>query len=78
MNRQCNCSHPINCGRCPDYSPTTTNHICSICKYGIYSGDNYVKNENGDLAHYECFDTVREALEFAGLSIKEMREDEDR
>lgn len=70
----CNCSHPINCGRCPDYSPADTKFICSICDYGIYQGDYYVENKNGEFAHYECLDSVREVLEFADLYIKEMDE----
>lgn len=61
----------------PDYIELPTNHYCSICSYGIFEGDDYVENENGDLAHWECFRDTRHLLEWFGYRVKIMEETKD-
>lgn len=63
--------------RCP-YAPIRkTSHYCSICKDGIFNGEEYVENDKGDYAHFECVDFGRDLIKFLGLEIKEMDGDND-
>ena len=62
------------CG-CPNYIAPKTNHRCSICEEGIFSGEEYIVNDNGDYAHLECVDYARDLVKFLGYEIKEMNED---
>lgn len=61
----------------PDYIEPPTNHHCSICKYGIFSGDDYIENENGDLAHWECIKDTRHLLGWFGYRVKIMEDTKD-
>lgn len=61
--------------RCPNYEPPKPSHYCSICNDGIFIGEEYIENDNGDLAHYECVDYARKMAEFLGYDIKEMEDD---
>ena len=72
LNTPC---HP----RCPNYSPPKTTHYCSICNEGIYDGEEYFENENGDIAHWECIEemTRREFIEWMGYKIKSMKGDDE-
>lgn len=63
--------------RNPDYIEFPTNHHCSICSYEIFEGDDYIENENGDLAHWECFKDKRHLLEWFGYRVKIMEETKD-
>ena len=60
--------------RCPNYSPPKAAYYCSICEEGIYEGDEYIENYNGDHAHWGCIDGTRELLEFLDCEIKTMEE----
>ena len=53
------------CGRinghlrgCPEYEDEEIkpNHYCSICDEGIYGGEEYIENDDGEYAHWECID----------------------
>lgn len=52
--------------------------ICDLCKEGIYDGEEYFENENGDIAHWECIEemTRREFIEWIGYKIKSMKGDD--
>ena len=57
---------------CPNYISPSVNHYCSICDEGIYDGEEYIVNDNGDYAHWECVDYGRDLAKFLGYEIKEM------
>ena len=42
--------------RCSEYEEIKPNHYCSICNEGIYDGEEYIENDCGDYAHWECVD----------------------
>lgn len=63
---------------CPNYMPPKATQYCSICKGGIYDGEEYLENSNGCFAHYFCIDTVRDAVEWLGYKIKTMEEINER
>lgn len=56
--------------RCPSYIPPEATHYCSICNDGIYNGEEYIENTNGEYAHYECIDSIRSLLKFLDCDIK--------
>ena len=60
---------------CPNHIPPKTNHYCSICGEGIYNGEEYIKNENNDYRHYECFHGIKDLLQWLGYEIKTMEND---
>lgn len=60
---------------CPNYSPTSKAfHYCSACGEGIYEGEEYIKNDDGEFRHYECFYGLRELLSWLGYEIKTMED----
>lgn len=58
--------------RCPNYIQSKSNHCCSICGECVLPGEEYITNENGNYAHWECVDYARDLAEFLGYEIKEM------
>lgn len=60
--------------RCPNYITPKASHYCSICDEGIYDGEEYIENDDGEYIHYDC-PTARELAEFLGYEIKTMRGD---
>ena len=70
------------CGRinghlkgCPEYEPKKTNYYCSICNEGIYDGEEYIENDCGEYAHWECVDYGRDLAKFLGYEIKTMEDE---
>lgn len=63
--------------RCPNYVPPNNGYHCSACKEPILNGEEYIKNDDGSYAHWECVWYGRELAKFLGVEIKEMMEDED-
>ena len=61
--------------QCPYYEPTKSKHNCSICKENIFVGDEYIVNNKGDYAHWECVDYAINLAEFLGYEIKEMEDE---
>lgn len=59
---------------CPYYIPKKSTHYCSICGEGIYNGEEYVKNDNNEYSHYDCFYGTRNLLEWLGYRIEIMEE----
>ena len=75
MCKMCNeCGLTCCSSRCPNYSSPKAEHYCSICEEGIYDGDKYIENDEGDFVHYECIGTLRELLKFLGYDIKTMND----
>ena len=62
--------------RCPLYEPPKASHYCSICGEGILNGEEYIENDCGEYAHWECVDYGRDLVKFLGYEIKEMCDEE--
>lgn len=55
---------------CPNHKMPKASFYCSICDYGIYSGDYYIRNNNNRYAHLECVDTAKRMAEFLGFEVE--------
>ncbi len=66
------CKHSPCLSLCPNYIPPKAKHYCSFCKEGIYEGEEYIENLNGEYRHFECFAGMRDLLEWLGYRIKIM------
>ena len=60
--------------RCPNYISSKAKHYCSICNEGIYEGEEYIENDDGEYAHWDCVDYDRDLVKFLGYKIKTMEE----
>ena len=60
--------------RCPNYELNEQAHYCSICGEGIYDGEEYIVNDDGEYAHWDCVDYGRDLVKFLGYEIKTMEE----
>lgn len=60
--------------RCPNYILPKVSHYCSDCGEGIYEGEEYIVNENGEYRHYDCFYVMRDLVEWLGFEVKTMEE----
>lgn len=58
--------------RCPNYEKRKSDYYCSICGEGIISGEEYVRNENGDYVHEDCIPGCRWLLRWLGYDIEIM------
>lgn len=63
--------------RCPLYEPPKVSNYCSICQEGILNGEEYIENDCGEYAHWDCVDYGRDLAKFLGYTIKEMEEIDD-
>lgn len=59
---------------CPNYIPKKTSHYCSSCGEGIFDGEEYIENQDGECRHYDCFFGMKDLLEWLGFDIKTMEE----
>lgn len=59
---------------CPNYIPKKAKYYCSLCGDGIYDGEKYIKNIDGEYRHYDCFQGMRELLEWLGYEIMTMED----
>ena len=62
--------------RCPLYIPPKASHYCSICGEEIFNGEEYIVNDDGEYAHWDCVDYGRDLAKFLGYKVKEMNEEE--
>lgn len=60
--------------RDPNYVPPKSNYICCECKEGIYSGESYIENCNGEYIHVDCIPSSVWLVSWLGHEIKEMEE----
>ena len=60
--------------RCPLYKEKSS-HYCSICGEGILEGEEYIENDCGEYAHWECVDYGRDLSRFLGYEIKTMEDE---
>ena len=58
--------------RCPLYESPKTAHCCSVCNEGIYDGEEYIVNEDGDYAHWDCVSYGKDLVKFLDYEIKTM------
>ena len=59
------------------YESPKASHNCSICHEGIYDGEEYIENLDGEYAHWECVDYGRDLAKWLGFDIKTMENDYD-
>lgn len=67
-------SYPCNC-HCPNYIPPKATHHCSICNYGILDREEYIENDFGEYAHWDCFSDIKDLLDFLGYRIRIMEDE---
>lgn len=71
MLRICNECLKFSCvPGCPNYVQPKAKYYCDICGGGIYDGDEYIKNNNGDRAHWECIYTARDLAKWLDVDIR--------
>lgn len=68
------CKRIICPSSCPNYEPKAK-HYCSICEEGIYDGEEYVKNDDDEYRHYDCFNGMRDLLDWLGYKLETMNGD---
>ena len=56
--------------RCPLYKPPKSTHYCSICEDPIENGEEYIENDIGEYAHYECFRGTKDLLKWLRYKIR--------
>ena len=61
--------------QCPNYTPPKSTHYCSICGNGIYNGEEFIRNDDGDYAHWECIYGKNDLAEWLNYEIGIMEED---
>ena len=61
--------------RCPNYIAPKANYYCSVCNEGIYGGERYIENSQGDFAHWDCICGMYDLADFLEIKIKEMSDD---
>lgn len=62
---------------CPNYKLPKAMYYCDVCRQGIYDGEEYIENDNGDKRHYDCFCGIRDLLKWLGYSIKTTESSDD-
>ena len=55
---------------CPNYMPQKSTYYCSICKDSIENGEEYIENDIGEYAHYECFRGTKDLLRWLRYEIR--------
>ena len=61
--------------RCPYYEPPNPKYKCCICENGIYDGEEYIENDFGEYAHWDCFSGTKDLLNFLGYRIRIMEDE---
>lgn len=55
--------------RCPNCTPPKVYRYCKSCKEGIYDGEEYIENDDGEYIHLECLFSIRDTLQFLNYKI---------
>ncbi len=66
--RQYGTHHP----RCPYYSPPRPRITCCYCDEGIYQGECYLDNQNGEYVHRDCIPDTDWLINWLGFKVEEM------
>lgn len=61
---------------CPNYVPPKAALYCSLCDNGIHNGEEYIKNLDGESAHYDCVTGLSyyAMIEWLGGEIRTMED----
>ena len=59
------------------YESPKASHNCSICHEEILNGEEYIENDYGEYAHWDCVDYGRDLAKWLGFDIKTMENDYD-
>lgn len=59
---------------CPNYEPKKVRIYCSFCGEGIYEGEDYIENQDGEYRHYDCFLGMKDLSDWLGYEIKTMED----
>lgn len=62
--------------RCPNYKNNKSRYYCSACGEGIYSGEEYIVNGDGDYRHMDCFRDKKDIVKWLGYDVEVMEDDE--
>lgn len=62
--------------RCPLAPEPKFYHYCSICGEGIYDGEEYIENDDGEFVHLDCL-TIRETVGFLGYEVRTMESEDE-
>lgn len=68
------CKHIPHMRGCPNETTPKAIHNCSSCGEGIFEGEEYIENNNGEMRHFDCFYGMRELLQWLGYDIKTMED----
>ena len=75
--KMCNyCLHDTCPSGCPNYKQKNSKYICSVCGENICEGEEYIKNDEGEFRHFDCFYGIKDLLEWLGYEIKTMEHNE--
>lgn len=61
--------------RCPNYRQRSNFHCC-YCKEGIFPGEEYLSNCDGQYIHRDCIPNSDFVIDWLGYEIKEMTREE--
>lgn len=68
------CGHIPCVSRCPNYIAPKATHYCHVCHEGIYDGEEYIENDDGEYAHIDCFSGINDVVEWLGYDVRIMSE----
>ena len=58
--------------RCPLHENRKSNYICCYCKEGIFNGDEFIVNSEGEYLHRDCIFSYDFLANWLGYDFKEM------
>lgn len=61
--------------QCPNYEFPLSDTVCDICDEPVLYDEEFIENENGKIAHWDCIYSKYELLEWLGLGIKTMNDE---
>ena len=60
--------------RCPSYEYPKSYYTCCYCNQGIYEGERYLVNYEGEYIHRDCIPCTDFLIDWLGYETKEMEE----
>ena len=58
--------------RCPNYIPPKAKYYCCCCNEGIYQGEHYLDNQNGEYVHRNCIPDIDWLINWLDFKVEEM------
>ena len=58
--------------RCPNYISPKAKYYCCYCNEGIYQGEYYLDNQNGEYIHRDCIPDIDWLIKWLGFRVEEM------